>query len=195
MYGRSPHQGVIGIQAIHHEKATLEARKVTELHYHNSTYSNNEFSSCAQLINLISTTSTTPPVNNETLYLYPEGAMLSKFIHEGKTTTTKPTFVALPSLTSHSTFYECSRGILCQAQDFPHSPLMKLGVIISYSIHLKRRITSPSTYIIRWNITTESPPKKLIYSTSTNSSWYPVFHLPYQIDVKVTCTGFMSTWK
>ena len=22
------------------------------------------------------------------------------------------------------------------------------------------------------------------------SSWYPLFHLPYQIDVKVTCTGF-----
>ena len=22
------------------------------------------------------------------------------------------------------------------------------------------------------------------------SSWYPFFHLPYQIDVKVTCTGF-----
>ena len=21
-------------------------------------------------------------------------------------------------------------------------------------------------------------------------SWYPIFHLPYQIDVKVTCTGF-----
>ena len=21
-------------------------------------------------------------------------------------------------------------------------------------------------------------------------SWYPFFHLPYQIDVKVTCTGF-----
>ena len=26
-------------------------------------------------------------------------------------------------------------------------------------------------------------------------SWYPFFHLPYQIDIKVTCTGFMSTWK
>ena len=26
-------------------------------------------------------------------------------------------------------------------------------------------------------------------------SWYPFFHLPYQIDVKVTCTGFLSTWK
>ena len=84
----------------------------------------------------------------------------------------KPTFVALPSLTNHSTFYECLRGILCQPQDSPHSPLMKLGVIISYSICLERRITSPSTYIIRWNITTESTLKKLIYSTSSNSTTF-----------------------
>ena len=25
-------------------------------------------------------------------------------------------------------------------------------------------------------------------------SWYPIFHLPYQIDVKVTCTG-VYVWK
>ena len=56
---------------------------------------------------------------------------LSKFIHEGRPTTTKWTFVALPSLTSHSTFYECSRSILCKPQDSPHSPLTRLGVIIS----------------------------------------------------------------
>ena len=59
---------------------------------------------------LIFTTSTTHLVNNKTLDLHSEGAMLSKFIDEGRPTTTKPTFVALPSLTSHSTFYECSRG-------------------------------------------------------------------------------------
>ena len=78
-----------------------------------------------------------------------------KFIHEGRPTPTKPTFVALPSLTSHSTFYECSRGIPCQSQDSPYNPLTKLGVIISYSICLERRITSPSTYIFagtpQWN--------------------------------------------
>ena len=79
------------------------------------------------------------------LDLYPEGAMLSKFIQEGRPTTAKPTFVALPSLTSHSTFYECSRGILCQPQDSPHSPLTRLGVIISYSLRLERKITLPST--------------------------------------------------
>ena len=74
--------------------------------------------------------------------------MLSKFIHEGRPTTTKPTFVALPSLTSHSTFYKYSRGVLCQPQDSPHSPLTRLGVIISYSLHLERKITLPSTSII-----------------------------------------------
>ena len=65
---------------------------------------------------------------------------MSKFIHEGRPTTTKPTFVALPSLTSHPTFYECLRGILCQPQDSPQSPLTRLGVIISYSLRLERKI-------------------------------------------------------
>ena len=118
-------------------------RKVTKLHYCDSTSSNDEFSSYAQSIKLIFTTSTTHSVNNETQDLYSEGATLSKCIHEGRPTTTKPTFVALPSLTSHSTFYECSRGILCQPQDSPHSPLTRLGVIISYSLRLERKITLP----------------------------------------------------
>ena len=73
---------------------------------------------------------------------------MSKFIHEGRPTTLKPTFVALPSLTSHSTFYECSRSILCKPQDSPHSSLTRVGVIISYSLHLERKNTSPSTSII-----------------------------------------------
>ena len=87
-------------------------------------------------------------MNTKTLDLYSEEATLSKFIHEGRPTTTKPTFVALPSLTSHSTFYEYSRDILCQPQDSPHSPLTRLGVIISYSLRLERKITLPSTSII-----------------------------------------------
>ena len=149
------------------------------------TSSNDDFTSNAQSIKLISTTSTTHPVNNETLGYYPEGLTLSKFIYEGRSTTTKPTFIALPYLTSHSTFYECLRGILCQPQYSPHSPLTKTGVIIPYSIRLERRITSPSIYIIRWNITKESIPKKSIYLTSRKTTTF----LPYQIDVKVTCTG------
>ena len=115
---------------LHNEKSTLEARKVTKLHYCDLTSSNDEFSSYAHSINLISTTSTTSLVNNETLDLYFEGATLSKFKNEGRPTTTKLTFVALPSLTSHSTFYEYSRGILCQPQDSPHSSLTRVGVII-----------------------------------------------------------------
>ena len=83
-------------------------------------------------------------MNNENLDLYSEGATLSKFIHEGRLTTTKPTFVALPSLTNHSTFYECSRSILCKPQESPHSPLTRLSVIISYSLRLERKITLPS---------------------------------------------------
>ena len=60
----------------------------------------------------------------------------------------KPTFVALPSLTSHSTFYECLTSILCKPQDSANSPLTRLGVIISYSLHLERKITSLPTSII-----------------------------------------------
>ena len=113
-------------------------------------------------------------MNNETLDLYTEGATLSKCIHEGIPTTTKPTFVALPSLTGHPTFYKCSRGILCQPRDSPHRPLTKVGVIISYSLRLERKITLPSTSIICWNITTEFTQKKLIYSTSRNSTTFQV---------------------
>ena len=122
----------------------MEAREVLKLHYRDLTSSNDEFSSYAQSIKLIFTTSTTPLVNNETLDLYSKDATLSKFIHEGRPTTTKQTFVALPSLTSHSTFYECSRSILCKPQDSPHSPLARLGVIISHSLCLERKITLPS---------------------------------------------------
>ena len=164
----------ISIQEVHHKKSILEAHEVMKLHYHDLTSSNDEFSSYAQSIKLISTRSTTPPVNNDTLGFYSEGATLSKFIHEGRPTTMKPTFVALPSLTRHSTFYECLRGILCQPQDSPHRPLTRLGVIISYSVRLERKITLPSTSIIRWNITTESTLKKLIYSTSRNSTTFQV---------------------
>ena len=143
MPGRRTNQVFICIQALYHEKSTLEACEVTKLHYRDSRSSNDDFSSYAQLIKLIFTRSTTHPVNNETLDLYSEEATLSKFIHEGRPTTTKPTFVALPSLTSHSTFYECSRSILCKPQDSPHSPLTRLGVIISYSLRLERKITLP----------------------------------------------------
>ena len=138
------------------------------------TSSNDELPSYARSIKLISTTSTTHLVNNKTPDLYSEGAMLSKFIHEGRLTNTKPTFIALPSLTSHSTFCKCSRGILCQARDSPHSPLTRPGVIITYSLRLERKIMLPSISIIRWKPTTESTPKKLIYSTSRSSMTFQV---------------------
>ena len=125
-------------------------------------------------IKLIHTRSTPHPVNNETLDLYSEGAMLSKFIHKGRPTTTKPTFVALPSLTSNSTFYECLRGTPCQPQASSHRHLTRPVVIISYSIHLERRITLLSTFITRWNTILESTQKKLIYLNSKNSTAFQV---------------------
>ena len=100
------YQVLIAIQAKHHEKPTLEAREVTKLLRRDTTSSNDDFTSYGRPIKLIPTTSTTHLVKNETPDLYPEGATLSKFIYEGRPTTTKPTFVALPNLTSHSTFHE-----------------------------------------------------------------------------------------
>ena len=158
------YQFLIAIQVIHHEKPTLEARKVMKLLRHDLTSSNNDFTSYGRSIKLIPTTSTTHPVKNESIYLYPEGATLSKFIDEGRPTTTKPTFVALPNLTSHSTFHECSRGAPCQPQASLHKHLTKLVVIISSSIRLERKITLLSTSTTRWNTTTESTQKKSIYS-------------------------------
>ena len=140
----------MAIQAVHHEKSTLEAHEVMKLHYRDSTFSNNEFSSYAQSIKL------NHPVDYEMPDLHSEGVTLSKFIQEGRPTTTKQTFIALPSLTSHSTFYECLRRILCKPQESPHSPLTRLGVIISYSLHLELKITSPSTSIISSYVYSES---------------------------------------
>ena len=169
---RRTYQVVIDIQMIHHEKPTLEAREVTKLLLRDTTSSNDDLPSYAQSSKLISTTSTKHPVNNETPDLYPEGATLSNFIYEGSPTTTKPTFIALPYLTSYSTFHECSRGTPCQPQASLHRHLTKPVVIISYSIHLERKITLLSTSITHWNTTTESTQKKSIYLTSKNPTTF-----------------------
>ena len=113
-------------------------------------------------------------MKNKTPDLYSEGATLYKFIYEGRPTTTKPTFVALPNLTSHSTFHECSRGTPCQPQASLHKQLTKPVVIILYSKHLERKITSPSTSTTRWNTTTESTQKKSIYSNSKKPTTFEV---------------------
>ena len=147
---------------------------MTKLLWHDTTSSNDEIPSYAQPIMLISTTSTTHPMNNETPDLYFEGATLSKFIHEGRWTTTKSTFVALPYLTSYSTFHECSRGTPCQPQASLHKPFSRPVVIISYSIRLERKITLLSTSTTRWNTTTESTQKKSIYSNSKKTTTFQV---------------------
>ena len=139
-----------------------------------STTSNDDFTSYAQSIKLISSTSTTHPVNNETQDLYPEGATLSKFIYEGRPTTTKPTFIALLYLTSHSTFHGCSRGTPCQPHASPRRHLTKPVVIIFYSIRLVRMITLLSKYNTCWNTTTEYTQKKSIYLNSKNSTTFQV---------------------
>ena len=170
----------------------MEAGKVTKLLRRDTTSSNDDFTSYGRSIKPIPTTSTTHPVKNETPDLHSEGATLSNFIYEGRPTTTKPTFVALQNLTSHSTFHECSRGTPCQPQASLHKHLTKLVVITSYSIHLERKITLRSTSITRWNTTkihTEEVDLLNVKESNDLPSWYPLIQLPYQINVKVTCTG------
>ena len=77
---RRSYQVLIAIQMIHHEKPTLEGRKVTKLLHRDTTSSNDDFTSYRRSIKLIRTTSTPYLVKNETLDSYPEGATLSKFI-------------------------------------------------------------------------------------------------------------------
>ena len=138
------------------------------------TSSYDEFLRYAQSYKLILTTSTTHLVINETPNLYSEGATLSNFIHEGRPTTTKLTLVDLPSSIDHSTFRECSKGILCLAPTSHHSPLTRPVVIISYSLHLGRKNTLPLTSTIRWKTERESTLKKLIYSTSKSGTTFQV---------------------
>ena len=160
------HQGFIGKQALQHEKTMLEMHEIMKLHKRDTSSSYDEFPRYAQPYKLIPTTSTTHSVNNVTPNQFSEGATLSNFIDEGRPTTTKLTYVALPSSISHSTFHECSRGTPYQPQASLDKHLTKLVVITSYSLHLERKITSLSTYTTRWNTTTEFTQKKSIYSNS-----------------------------
>ena len=99
---------------------------------------------------------------------------MSNFIHEGRLTTTKLTLVDLPSSIDHSTFRECSKGILCLPPISQHRPLTRQVVIISYSLRLGRKTTLPSTSTIHWTTKRESTPKKLIYSTSKSGTTFQV---------------------
>ena len=148
--------------------------EITKLHKRDTTSSYDEFLRYAQSYKLILTTSTTHPGNNETPNLYSKGATLSNFIHEGRPTTTKLTLVDLPSSIDHSTFRECSKGILCLPPTFHHSPLTRPVVIISYSLRLGRKNTLPSTSTIRWKTERDSTPKRLIYSTSKSGTTFQV---------------------
>ena len=148
--------------------------ETTKLHKRDTTSSYDEFLRYAQPYKPIPTTSTTHSVNNETPNLYSEGATLSIFIHEGRSTTTKLTLVDLPSSIDHSTFHECTKGILCLAPTSHQSPLTRQVVITSYPLHLGRKNTLLSTSTIRWRTEKESTPKRLTYSPSRSGTTFQV---------------------
>ena len=170
----------------------MEAREVTKLLRRDTTSSNDDFTSYGQSIKLIPTTSTTHPVNNETPDLYPEGATLSKFIYEGRPTATKLNFVALPYLTSYSTFHECSRGTPCQPQASLHRHLTNgCDYSLFHTPGKKDHITVDIHYSLEHHngIHTEEIDLLEVKESNDLPSWYPLFQLPCQVDVKVTCTG------
>ena len=170
----------------------MEAREVTKLLRRDMTSSNDDFTSYGRSIKLIPTTSTTHQVKNETPDLYPEGTTLSKFIYEGRPTTTKLTFVALPNLTSHSTFHECSRGTL-STTSFPSQTFEETGCdyFLFHTPGKKDHVTIDIYYSLEHHngIHTEEVDLLNVEESNNLPSWYPLFQLPYQIDVKVTCTG------
>ena len=148
--------------------------KITKLHKRDTTSSYDEFLRYAQSYKLILTTSTANTVNNKTPNLYYEGATLSIDIYERRPTITKLTLVNLPSSIDHSTFRECSKGILCLPPTSHYSLLTRPVVIISYSLRLGRKITLPLTSTICWKTKRESMQKKLIYSTSNSGTTFQV---------------------
>ena len=173
---------------LQHEKSILEVNETTKLHKRDTTSSYDEFLRYAQPYNLIHTTSPTHPVNNETANLYSEGATMSIFIHEGRPTTTKQTLIDLPSSIDHSTFHECTKGILCLAPTSHQSSLTRQVVIISYSLHLGRKNTLPLTSTICWRTKRESTPKRLIYSPSRSGT-------TFQVGIQSSNTLIKSTQK
>ena len=163
-----------GIQPLQHEKTILEVNEVTKIHKRDTSSSYEEFLRYTHPYDFILPTSTTYPVHNETPKAFSEQATLSIFIHEGRPTTTKLTLVDLPSSIDNSTCYECSKGIPFLLLTSHHKPLTKQVVIILYSLHLGRKIASPSTSTIRWKKERESTPKKSIYSTSKHTTTFQV---------------------
>ena len=148
--------------------------KTTKLHKRDTTSSYDEFLRYAQPYKLIPTTSTTYPVNNETPNLYSKRSDAVHFYSRRKTDNYETDLVDLPSSIDHSTFHECTKGILCLAPTSHQSPLTRQVVIISYSLHLGRKNTLLSTSTIRWRTEKESTPKRLTYSPSRSGTTFQV---------------------
>ena len=145
------------------------------------TPSNDNLPSYAQSTKLISTTSTTHPVNNETPDLYPEGATLSKFIYEGR-----PTTNFRCSSISHQPFClpRMFERYTLSTTSFPsqtfdetgcdyflfHTPGKKdhITVNIHYSLEHHNRIHTEEVYLLELKEANDLP------------SWYPLFQLPYE---------------
>ena len=169
----------------------MEARKVTKLLRRDMAPSNDNLPSYAQSTKLISTTSTTHLVNKETPDLYPEGATLSKFIYEGR-----PTTDFRCSSISHQPFYlpRMFERYTLSTTSFPSQTFDETGCdyFLFHTPGKKDHITVNIHYSLEHHngIHTEEVDLLELKEANDLPSWYPLFQLPYQIEMKVTCTGF-----
>ena len=104
------------------------------------------------------------------------------------------TYIALPSSISHSISHECSRGTPCQPQAFLSQTFDETGCdyFLFPTPGKKDNITVDIHYSLEHHngIHTEEDDLLKLKAANDLPCWYPLFHLPNQIDVKVTCTGF-----
>ena len=167
--------------------------EVTKLHSCDTTTSNDEFSSYTHSIKLIPTTSTTHPVTNDTQHLYSKGATLSNFYRGRKTDNHETDFHC--SSIFHQPFYlpRMYERYTLTPTSFPSQSFDETGcdyflfptpgkkdhvtVDIHNSLEHHTGIHSEEVDLLDFKVSNDLP------------SWYPVFQLPYQINVKVTCTS------
>ena len=168
----------------------MEAHEITKLHKHDTTSSYDEFSCYAQPYKLIPTTSTTHPVSNETPNLYSEVEFYSR-----RKTDNYETDLRCPSI-FHQSFYlpRMFERYTLSTTSFPSQTFDKTGCdyFLFPTPGKKNNITVDIHYSLEHHngINTEEVDLLKLKAANDLPSWYPLFHLPYQIDVKVTCTGF-----
>ena len=135
-------------------------------------------------------------MNNDTLDLYSEGATLSKFIIYSRRKTDNHETDFRCSSISHQPFYlpRMFERYTLSTTRFPLQSLDETGCdyFLFPTPGKKDHITIDIHYLLEHHNGIHIKEVDLLNLKESNDlpSWHPIFHIPYQIDVKVTCTGF-----